>query len=254
LVALIIGSVFYLIPTTDEAGIHSAVAVIYFTTLFCGIVNMNTVLPVMASERAVFYRERAANTYGNLAYSISHGVVELPYIAVNSLVFCSIYYFMLGFQSSATHFFFYYLIFYLYSCFSTYMGQFLIVFLPNIQVCALLGSAIVQIWNLCCGFLIPFPDIPDFWIWLYWVNPMRYALEAMATDQYQCDGGVTNCPTLSVVSTAGVSTVTVSDYVIDVFGFNYNNRWMCVGVLIAFCAFERFMIYWGLRKVRHISR
>jgi len=256
LVALIIGSVFYQIGTSDEAGIHSAISVIYFTTVFSGVVNMNTVIPVMAGERAVFYRERAANTYGNLPYSISTGIVELPYIALNSLCFVSIFYFMTGFQVDAPHYWYYFLIFYLYSCVSTFMGQLLIVYLPNIQVCALLGSAIVNMWNLTCGFLIPRPDIPNFWIWLYWANPIRYALEALAIDQYHCDGDISVCPKITVADTdsLGTTTSTVSDYVIATFGFNYNNRWMCFGVLLAIVIIFRFAIYWGLRKVRHISR
>jgi len=254
LVALIIGSVFYQTGIGDEAGIHNAISVIYFTTVFSGVVNMNTVIPVMAGERAVFYRERAANTYGNLPYSISTGVVELPYIALNCLCFLAIFYFMTGFQADAAHFWFYFLIYYLYSCMATFLGQLLIVFLPNIQVCALLGSALVNIWNLTCGFLIPKPDIPNFWIWLYWANPIRYALEALAIDQYYCGGTVATCPQIIVASSMGTQTTTVSDYVVATFGFNYDNRWMCFGVLLAIVLIFRFAIYWGLRKVRHITR
>lgn len=47
----------------------------------------NTVLGVTTQERAVFYRERAANTYDVWSYAIPMGIVELPYIIICTAIF-----------------------------------------------------------------------------------------------------------------------------------------------------------------------
>ena len=52
--------------TQDVVNILGA---IYATTLFLGFTNTNTVEPVVAIERTVFYRERGAGMYSELAYA-----------------------------------------------------------------------------------------------------------------------------------------------------------------------------------------
>ena len=42
---------------------------IYTTALFLGFTNTNGVEPVVAIERTVFYRERGAGMYSELAYA-----------------------------------------------------------------------------------------------------------------------------------------------------------------------------------------
>ena len=44
---------------------------LYFCTFFLGIVNSLIVQPVVAAERTVFYRERAAHMYSVLPYVLS---------------------------------------------------------------------------------------------------------------------------------------------------------------------------------------
>ncbi len=90
--------------------------VIYSCTSFVGMSNMNSVQPIMAAERAVFYRwamlnvtdlhkvdpsvlgwvscqscsqhgcrERASSTYAPGPYSLAAGVVEIPYLIVQTV-------------------------------------------------------------------------------------------------------------------------------------------------------------------------
>ena len=44
---------------------------LYFCTFFLGIINSLIVQPVLAAERTVFYRERAAHMYSVLPYVLS---------------------------------------------------------------------------------------------------------------------------------------------------------------------------------------
>ena len=44
----------------------------YGAVMFVGISNCSTVQPVVAVERTVFYRERAAGMYSALPYAFAH--------------------------------------------------------------------------------------------------------------------------------------------------------------------------------------
>ena len=62
--------------------------------LCIGILNFSSVLAMIGAERAVYYRERAANMYAPILYGTVIAVVELPYLLLSSLIFVSIFYFM----------------------------------------------------------------------------------------------------------------------------------------------------------------
>lgn len=50
--------------------------VIYAAVFFLGATNANTVQPVVAIERTVFYRERAAGMYSSLPYAFAQVSIQ----------------------------------------------------------------------------------------------------------------------------------------------------------------------------------
>ncbi len=38
-----------------------------------------------------------------------------------------------------------------------------------------------------CGFVIRSQDFPPFWMFLYWINPLHYALEGITVTQFYND-------------------------------------------------------------------
>jgi len=65
--SLAFGFLFYDIDTSDRAGVNSLNGFINIAAMFIGIVHMTTAVPVLSRERAVFYRERASNTYVSIS-------------------------------------------------------------------------------------------------------------------------------------------------------------------------------------------
>lgn len=49
----------------------TVIGALYGAVLFVGINNSSTVMPVVAIERTVFYRERAAGMYSALPYAMA---------------------------------------------------------------------------------------------------------------------------------------------------------------------------------------
>lgn len=44
--------------------------------------------------------------------------------------------------------------------------------------------------SLFCGFMIKPEDFPTFWIFMYWLDPLHYALEGLITTQFNRDSTV----------------------------------------------------------------
>jgi energy-coupling factor transporter ATP-binding protein EcfA2 len=82
------------------------------------VIYMNSVLETVQTERAVFYRERAANMYSTLPYSLSFTIAEIPYLLVNTFMFSIVFYFTVGLEQSLSKF----LWFWLYYFFMLWMA------------------------------------------------------------------------------------------------------------------------------------
>jgi ABC-type multidrug transport system permease subunit len=252
--ALLFGSVFFQLDTTSESGIRGKVAYIYFTCAFCGVLNMAGVLNVVIAQRAVYYRERASKTYTVEPFNFGMLFAEIPYLLLTGTIFVCIMYFMVGFDADFGDFMFFWLIFTTYMSMMTFYGQFLSIMFPTVQIAQTVGSAVVTIWNLFCGFLVPRPKIPTFWIWLYWLSPIRYALESLSGSQFYCEGGIDVCPWIYVTEDKTIKPKTVWAFVSDEFGFNYDSRWPDFFAILAFLIVFRFGGFLGLKYVKHITR
>ena len=98
---IMFGVIYYQLKTPDEGGVQSMVSVIFITTLFIAIVNMNTSLPVLIRERAVFYRERFSFMYGPEVHALSFALIEILWVLFECLLIVPCLYFMVRSMSRA---------------------------------------------------------------------------------------------------------------------------------------------------------
>ncbi|XWS20360.1 hypothetical protein CRYUN_Cryun31cG0094800 [Craigia yunnanensis] len=138
-----------------QQDIFNAMGAMYSSVIFMGVKNTVSVMPVIAVERTVVYRERAAGMYSAMAYAFAQAVIELPYLLVQTVVFGVIIYAMIGFQWNAAKFFWYMFMMYFNLLGYTYYGMMVIALTPNQQVAYIVSTAIYGIWSLFGGLLIP---------------------------------------------------------------------------------------------------
>ncbi|KAI7981818.1 Pleiotropic drug resistance protein 3 [Camellia lanceoleosa] len=153
-------------------------------TIFLGINNCSSVLPYISSGRSVLFGERFAGMYGSWAYALAQVTIEIPYLLAISITFVVITYPMIGYYWSAYKVFWYFYAMFCTLLYFNYLGMLLIAMTPSFPVAAILQSAFYTIFNLFAGFLIPQPQIPKWWIWLYYINPTAWTLNGMLTSQY----------------------------------------------------------------------
>ncbi|KAI5666595.1 hypothetical protein M9H77_16448 [Catharanthus roseus] len=155
----------------------------YAAVLFLGATNASAVQSVVAVERTVFYRERAAGMYSELPYAFAQVAIETIYVAIQTLAYTLLLYSMIGFHWTATKFFyFYYFMFMCYTYFSMY-GMMVVALTPGYQIAAIVMSFFLSFWNLFSGFLIPRPLIPVWWRWYYWCSPVAWTIYGIFASQ-----------------------------------------------------------------------
>ncbi|XP_022948694.1 pleiotropic drug resistance protein 1-like [Cucurbita moschata] len=211
-IALMFGTMFWDLGSkrTRRQDLFNAMGSMYTATLFLGVQNAFSVQPVLAVERTVFYRERAAGMYSAFSYAFAAVLIELPYVLLQALVYALIVYTMIGFECSVAKFLWYLFIMYFTLLYFTFYGMMAVAMTPNHHIASILSFAFFGLWSLFSGFVVPKPRIPVWWAWYYWVCPVGWTLYGLVASQY---GDVQD-----VLETGQ----TVQEFVRQYFGFRHD--------------------------------
>ncbi|KAF8653894.1 hypothetical protein HU200_062030 [Digitaria exilis] len=184
-VSIMFGIVFWKIGSTikDEQDVFNILGIVYGSALFLGFMNCSILQPVVATERVVLYREKAAGMYSTMAYAIAQVSVELPYMLVQVLIFSSIVYPMIGFELTAAKFFWFFLYLVMSFMYYTLYGMMTVALTPNIEIAMGLSFLIFIFWNVFSGFIIAREMMPVWWRWVYWADPAAWTVYGLMFSQ-----------------------------------------------------------------------
>ncbi|XP_041019937.1 pleiotropic drug resistance protein 3-like [Juglans microcarpa x Juglans regia] len=197
----------------------------YAAVIYLGISNCTKVLPSVAAERTVMYRERFAGMYSSWAFSLAQVLVEVPYLLFQTMIFVIITYPMIGYYGSAYKVFWYFYAIFCSLMYFNYLGMLLVSLTPNFPVAAILCSSFFSMFVLFSGFLMPEQKIPKWWIWLYYLTPTSWSLKGLLTSQY---GDINK-----EIMVFG-ETKTVAAFLKDYYGFHHDHLPLVAVVLVAF--------------------
>ncbi|PIA25217.1 hypothetical protein AQUCO_12200002v1 [Aquilegia coerulea] len=179
---------------SKQQDIFNLLGAMYSATTFLGSTSAVAVQSVVAIERTVFYRERAAGMYSALAYAFSQVAIEIVYIAIQSVIYSLILYSMIGFHWKLDTFLWF--IYYIFMCFVYFIlyGMMAVALTPNPQIAVITMSFFINFWNLFAGFLIFRPLIPIWWRWYYWATPVAWTLYGLVISQIGNKDGLIEIP------------------------------------------------------------
>ncbi|GFQ02120.1 pleiotropic drug resistance protein 2 [Phtheirospermum japonicum] len=187
----------------------------YAAVLFLGATNASAVQSVVAIERTVFYRERAAGMYSEFPYAFAQVAIETVYVAIQTFIYSLLLYSMIGYQWTGQKFFyFYYFIFMCFTYFSMY-GMMVVALTPGYQIAAIVMSFFLSFWNLFSGFLIPRPLIPIWWRWYYWASPVAWTIYGIFASQIGDQMG-------ELELTGGTSRIRVDEFLKEYLGYDHD--------------------------------
>ncbi|XVF71507.1 hypothetical protein PTKIN_Ptkin12aG0043400 [Pterospermum kingtungense] len=168
----------------DEQDFLNIMGSMYIFMIFIGVCGCSTVLPFIASQRTIVYRERFARMYSSWAYSLAQVIIEIPYILLEAVIFLTITYPAVNFYVSAYKVFWYFYTMFCTLLYYKYLGMMLVALTPTYQVATIFASLCYTLMSLFSGYLIPGPKFPKWWVWGYWICPTSWTLKGLMTSQY----------------------------------------------------------------------
>ncbi|KAF3958942.1 hypothetical protein CMV_016199 [Castanea mollissima] len=225
--ALLFGAVFWQKgkEINTEQDLFNILGSMYMAVIFLGLNNCSTVLPYVATERTVLYREKFAGMYSQNAYSFAQVTMEIPYVILQTILYVAITYPAIGFYWSAYKVFWYFYATFCTLLYYVYLGMLLVSMSKSIDVASILAAAIYTILNIFSGFLMPGPKIPKWWVWCYWICPTAWSLNGLLTSQY---GDIKK----EILIFGELKTV--GSFLEDYYGFQHDQLGLVAFVLIAY--------------------
>ncbi|XP_027181407.1 pleiotropic drug resistance protein 1-like isoform X2 [Coffea eugenioides] len=245
IIALMFGTIYWKLGSKRERlqDLLNAMGSMYSAVLFMGIQNATSVQPVVAIERTVFYRERAAGMYAALAYAFGQVVVELPYLLVQTVIYGVLVYAMIGFEWTAAKFFWYLFFMYFTLWYFTAYGMMTVAVTPNQNIAAIVSSSFYSIWNLFSGFIVPKPRIPVWWRWYYYISPVAWTLYGLVASQF---GDIKE----EMIDT----NQTVKDFIRSYFGFKHDFLGFAALIIVAFATSFTFIFALSIKMFNFQKR
>nr|AGT28053.1 pleiotropic drug resistance transporter 1 [Panax ginseng] len=238
-IALMFGSMFWDLGSKmdSQQDLSSAMGSMYAACLFLGVQNASSVQPVVAVERTVFYRERAAGMYSALPYAFAQVLVEVPYVLAQASVYGLIVYAMIGFEWTAVKFFWYLFFMFFTFLYFTLYGMMTVAVTPNADIAAIIAAAFYAIWNLFSGYIIPRPSMPVWWRWYAWVCPVAYTLYGLLASQF---GDIEDKTLVDVKKSVKV-------FIEDYYGFEHGNVWIAGSAVVGFTVVFAFTFAFSIK-------
>ncbi|KAF5598025.1 ABC transporter CDR4 [Fusarium pseudocircinatum] len=252
--SLVLGSVYFDLPSTAEA-MNQRASVIFFAILFNGLSSALEILALYVQRPIVEKHARYA-LYRPLSESVSSIVCDLPSKIISTLAFNIPLYFMVHLRRDTSAFF----IFLLFG-FTTTMTMSMIlrtIAQSSKTVHQALVPAAIFIIGLViyAGFVLPIRSMKGWLRWINYVNPIAYAYESLIANEFSgrsfsCQTMIPSGPgyeniepmqrTCSVAGALPGRDFIDGDFFIGtVYKYHYSHLWRNYGILIAFIIFFTF--------------
>ncbi|XP_039166274.1 pleiotropic drug resistance protein 1 isoform X4 [Eucalyptus grandis] len=243
-IALMFGTIFWNLGSKrrNQQDLFNAMGSMYSAVIFIGFQNTKSVQPVVAIERTVFYRERAAGMYSALPYAFAHVIIEIPYIFIQTVIYGVIVYAMIGFEWTASKFFWYIFCMFFTLLFFTLYGMMSVAVTPNHNIATIIASAFFAIWNLFSGFIVPHTRIPVWWRWYSWTCPIFWTLYGLVASQFGDVKDVLD------------SGETVEEFVRSYFGFRHDFLGVVAIVLVGLSLLSGFIFAFSTKAFNFQKR
>ncbi|KAF0898587.1 hypothetical protein E2562_008172 [Oryza meyeriana var. granulata] len=243
-IALLFGTIFWDLggKTEKSQDLFNAMGSMYSAVMFIGVLNSQSVQPVVSVERTVFYRERAAGLYSALPYAFGQVAIEFPYTLIQSVIYSIIVYSMIGFQWTVAKFFWYLFFMFFTLLYFTFYGMMAVGLTPSYHVASIISSAFYAIWNLFTGFVISRPKTPIWWRWYCWICPVAWTLYGLIVSQY------------GDIVTPMDDGIPVKVFVENYFDFKHSWLGLVAVVIVAFTVLFAFLFGFAIMKLNFQKR
>ncbi|KAL8280242.1 hypothetical protein RQP46_007356 [Phenoliferia psychrophenolica] len=257
--ATIIGAICFK-PAANATGSYAVSGSIFFSVLYFTIFSFGEIPPTVLG-RPLLIKHRKLGFYNPAAKTLAEMIVDAPVYAVQSLIFSSILYFLIGLNSGARYFFtFFFIVYTAYMALSV-MYRMIASWSPNLSIAVRFGGLALGVVLTVAGFFLPAPNQLRWASWMRRISPVAYALEALLANEFRTR--TLRCSATDLVphgagygdiayqgctitgSTAGSAVVSGADYIRIKYQYLPGNIWRNVGIMWAMYVIYTIMVVIG---------
>ncbi|CAI5700434.1 unnamed protein product [Peronospora effusa] len=249
LIGMLYASVFY---QFDDTNAQLVMGIIFNAVLFVSLAQQAQI-PVFIAARAVFYKQRRANFLRTSSFVLSNSVSQIPLGIAECLVFGSILYWMCGYVSTIKAYLLFELVLFMTNLAMASWFFFLSCASPDLNVANPVSMVSVLFFFLFAGFVITKEQIPDYLIWIYWIDPMAWSIRALAVNQYR-DSSFDKCVYKDIDYCTNYN-MTMGEYSLTTFEVPTEKFWLWYSLVFMAAAYVFFMFlsYIALEYYRYES-
>jgi len=248
--AFLVGSLFYDLPA-NTLGLFSRGGALFFAVIFLGWLQLGELMKAV-SGRDVVNRHGDYAFYRPSAVSLARVLLDFPNVFVQTCVFGLTLYFMTGLDVDAAKFWIYMLFVFTTTIMVTAMYRMFAAMSPEIDTAIRFSVIGLNILFIFTGYVVSKRQLLSEFIWfgwIYWINPLSYAFEAVLTNELSDQ--VLACASAHLVpqgpgvdpeyqgcaisgSSANSIEVNGSDYLSITYDYSRSNLWRNFGAIIGF--------------------
>ncbi|KAG6578148.1 ATP-binding cassette (ABC) Superfamily [Phytophthora cinnamomi] len=232
---LIYGSTFY---QADSVDVQRRLGVTFQATIFMAL-GQTSQVPTFMAARDIFYKQRAANFARASSYAIANSVALVPQAIFESVVFGSLVYWMSGFVVHAGHYFIFIVLLVLTNLVFASWFFCLTAVSPDFNIAKPMSTFSIAVFVLFGGFVASRNVIPDWLIWVYWLNPMAWCLRALDVNEYRA--AKYDVCVYESVDYCGEFNATMGKYFLSEYSVPSRSEWVWAGIVYLTAAYLFFM-------------
>ncbi|PVI07406.1 ABC-2 type transporter [Periconia macrospinosa] len=183
IISLVSGSLFYNSPASS-AGLFTKGGALFVSVLGFGLMAMSEVTDSF-NGRPVLAKHKDFALYHPAAFCFAQIASDIPIIFVQVTTFSLILYFLVGLKLTAGAFFTYWIVLYSVSICMTALFRLIGAFSSNFDDASKISGFLVSALIMYSGYMIPKVQMHPWFVWIYWINPMAYAFEALMANEFK---------------------------------------------------------------------
>lgn len=251
--ALVVGSLFYNAPATSQ-GLFLKGGSMFFAIVYNGIlIPMSEVIDSFTG-RPVLIKHKHFAFFHPATFCFAQIVIDIPIILFQISVFSLVLYFMTGLTLSAANFFTYWIVLFAATMCLTQMFRGIGALFSSFDGASKISGFLATVLSVYAGYMIERPNMHMWFGWIFYVNPMAYAFEALAANEFH--GKVIDCVNSNLIpngpgyndssyqacsgipgAPTGATSITGDQY-LSALDYSHNHIWRNFGILWAFWAFN----------------
>lgn len=184
-VAMITMSVFFRTTmhhnTIDDGGIY--LGALYFSMVII-LFNGFTEVSMLVAKLPVLYKHRDLHFYPSWVYTLPSWALSIPTSLIESGFWVAVTYYVIGYDPSITRFFKQFLLYFFLHQMSIGLFRLIGSLGRNMIVANTFGSFAMLVVMALGGYIISRTNIPNWWIWGFWISPLMYAQNAASVNEF----------------------------------------------------------------------